>query len=475
MRTRPAALVVFGTSAAVLVVEIAAGRLLAPYVGVSLETFTGIIGVVLAGIAIGAAVGGRAADRVDPSRLLGPSIVVGGALVWLAVPIVQALGPNLGSGPAAIVLLSTSAFFAPAAVLSAATPIVVKLRLASLERTGSVVGGLSAAGTVGAIAGTFLTGFVLVATFGTRSIMFGVGALLVVSGTALHWWLRRQLPSVTGVLVLALPALGVFAFQPACDYETRYACANVQLDTDDPTRRSLYLDGAHHARVDVDDPTYLPFRYIRLFADVSHALPRGPIEVLHLGGGGFSFPQYVHEVRPGSTNHVVEIDPGVVDIARDRLGLETGPDLTVAVEDARTALDDQPSEAYDLVVGDTFSGQSVPWHLTTVEVAEEVQRVLRPGGIYVMNVIDGAPNAFARAEIATLARVFDHVGAILRSRTGPDNAHNQVLVASDEPLPRLDIGAGDGRLVQGGALERYVDGADPLTDDFSPVDQIVDN
>ncbi len=44
-----AIVLVVGTSAAVLVFEILAGRLLAPYVGVSLETYTGIIGTVLAG------------------------------------------------------------------------------------------------------------------------------------------------------------------------------------------------------------------------------------------------------------------------------------------------------------------------------------------------------------------------------------------------------------------------------------------
>src|SRR5262245_21287588 len=67
-----AAAIVFGTSAAVLVLEILAGRLLAPHVGVTLETYTGIIGTVLAGIALGTWLGGRLADATDPRRLPGP-------------------------------------------------------------------------------------------------------------------------------------------------------------------------------------------------------------------------------------------------------------------------------------------------------------------------------------------------------------------------------------------------------------------
>ena len=113
MRRAPALAVVFASSAAVLVVEIVANRLMAPYVGVSLETFTGIIGVVLAGIATGATVGGRLADRHDPRRLLPAALGLGGLLVWVAVPIVRALGPSLTHGPVAIVLLATAGYFAP--------------------------------------------------------------------------------------------------------------------------------------------------------------------------------------------------------------------------------------------------------------------------------------------------------------------------------------------------------------------------
>src|SRR5687767_12119741 len=147
---------VFFASAAVLVLEILAGRLLAPYVGVTLETYSGIIGVVLAGIALGTWLGGMAADRVDPNRLLGPLLVWGGGLALLSVPAISWLGPaSVNGGPEQIVTLAAVGFFGPAAVLSAIAPTVVKLQLADLHVTGSVVGRLSALGTAGAIAGTF--------------------------------------------------------------------------------------------------------------------------------------------------------------------------------------------------------------------------------------------------------------------------------------------------------------------------------
>ena len=88
---------VFYTSGAVLVLEILALRLLAPYVGVTLETYTATLATVLAGISVGTWVGGYAADRVDPRRLVGPLLVAGGVLSLLSVPLVRALGSGGGS------------------------------------------------------------------------------------------------------------------------------------------------------------------------------------------------------------------------------------------------------------------------------------------------------------------------------------------------------------------------------------------
>ena len=134
-----ARLLVFTTSAAILVLEILAGRLLAPYLGVTIETFTGIIGTVLAGIAVGAWLGGRAADRFEPTRLLGPLLVAGGGLAMIAPSVVVAVGGTVTSvGPTEIVAMAGLAFLAPAAALSAVSPIVVKIRLNSLDRTGTV-------------------------------------------------------------------------------------------------------------------------------------------------------------------------------------------------------------------------------------------------------------------------------------------------------------------------------------------------
>jgi MFS family permease len=477
---------VFVSSAAVLVLEILAGRLLAPYVGVTLETFTGIIGTVLAGIAIGTWAGGRLADRIEPRRLLGPLLAVGGGLAIAGVPLVRVVGgasDARGHDPLLTVALAMLGFLAPAAVLSAVAPTVVKLQLHDLRTTGTVVGRLSAVGTAGALFGTFITGFVLVSAVPTQAAIVGVGSALVALGVVLWLTLWRREPGVMAAgCVVALFAVS-FATEvdDPCHAETTYFCARVEVDPARPSARVLRLDNLRHSYVDLTDPRHLEFRYTRLFADVIDTVTAGEgdaaLDALHIGGGGFTMPRWLATTRPGSRSIVLELDPGIVELARERLGLVTGPDLDVRVGDARLRLRGVPEGSFDLAVGDAFGGLSVPWHLTTREFVDDVHRRLREGGTYLLNLIDHGRLSFVRAEVATLATVFDSVTVILPP--GPVTAGGNVVVAATDAVLDVDrlqqaVAARGERVLSGDALDAFVDGADVLTDDHAPVDQLLE-
>lgn len=487
-----AAAVVFLASAAVLVTEILAGRLLAPFVGVTLETYTAVIGVVLAGIALGSFLGGRLADRVPPARLLGPELVLGGALICVTVPVVTYTGPGLagsgvlGRGGLLTVVLTMLGFLAPATVLSAVTPTIVKLQLGSLAETGSVVGRLSAVGTAGALVGTFVTGFVLVAAFPTRPVLLAVGAGLVALGLGLQAYLKPPEPtSVASFAVVGLLGAGLTWATPAlCKEESAYFCIQVR-ELPPCDGKTLYLDTLRHSCVYPDDPLRLDFTYAQTVSDVIAALPRSrptdPVDTLHIGGGGFSLPRYVEAARPGSRNLVLELDPALVRIARDELGLQTSKDLRVEVGDARTRLGDEADDTYDLVIGDAFGGLAVPWHLTTRELLTDVRRVLRPDGVYALNMIDNGDLGFARAEATTLADVFAHVAVLAPpDRLAGEAGGNFVMVASDAPLPleqilarNADRGDDEAAISKGDGLAAFVGDAEVLTDDHAPVDQLL--
>ncbi|MFJ3327360.1 fused MFS/spermidine synthase [Streptomyces griseus] len=484
---RAAAVLVFGSSAAVLVVEIVALRLLAPYLGLTLETSTMVIGIALTAIALGSWLGGRIADQVDPHRLIGPALGVSGVVVALT-PLL--LRTTAEWSPALLLLVASATLLVPGALLSAVTPFVTKLRLTSLAETGTVVGRLSGVGTFGAIVGTVLTGFVLVSRLPVSTILIGLGTLLVLGAAVVGRQARRWRRTTAVALATVVAGSLATAFAPGgCDAETRYHCARVVADPDRNSGRTLVLDGLNHSYVDVEDPAHLKFAYVRALASVvDTAFPEGePLTAHHIGGGGLTFPRYLAAARPGTRSLVSEIDGGVVRIDHERFGL--GPSATtgidVRVEDGRLGLRRLAAGSRDLIVGDAFGGVSVPWHLTTAQALGDVRRALDEDGLYVANLIDHGALAFARAEVATLASVFPHVALMGKPAdigldpTASTIGGNLVVVASGRPVDTaavqeaLDARDVGWRITTGDALAAWTGNARVLTDDYAPVDQLL--
>ncbi len=492
----------FVTSAAVLVIEIVAARLLAPYVGVTLETYTAIIATVLAGISGGAWLGGRLADRVAPLRALPPVLIVGGLLTLLSLPIVRIMGGRLGTTtPLSVTTLTAAAFLAPAIVLSMVTPLLIKQSVVTLETTGRTVGSLSALSTAGALAGSITTGFVLVPRFRSRVILGIVGALIIVLGVLVWAAVSSKLGKGTstgvdgdGARKLGSVALGLSVsigggaatafsdWRDPCTMESSYFCASV-IEQPGSSRKDLILDDVFHSEVDLEDPMYLGFDYIRAFNVAIDAWKPEPaaIRALHIGGGGFTMPRELKATRPGSNSLVLEIDPKLVKFDQQQLGLELASDLRTQDGDGRMGLRQQKSNSYDLILGDAFGGQAVPWHLTTIEVARDIKRVLTSDGLYVLNIIDSPPSKFARAEIATVKAVFNYVALLSYPEAIQGNVGaNFIVVASSAPLPLAKIKsalAGQPDLnmisVEGPALSAFVGKARVLTDELAPVAQLI--
>jgi hypothetical protein len=397
-----------------------------------------------------------------------------------------------GGAAPAVLLLAAMAVFLPAFLLSGITPLVVKLQLGDLRKTGQVVGRLSSFGTLGAITATLGTGFIFVAAMPSSWIILTLAVLLAAAGIGLGWWLRRSNPGLTqpgrprtraALATIGLVGAGLGALAPTpCDVETAYHCARVDEDPSRAGGRTLILNSARHSYVDLNDPQHLEFAYVQWLGAVSDTIrpPVTPISALHLGGGGFTVPEYVAVTRPGSDQLVLELDGGLVDLDRRQLGLQTGPGLRVQVGDARVGLAGQRAGGYDLVVGDAFGHLVVPWHLATREMAADIARVLKPDGVYAQNVIDYPPDRFIKAELATVADVFPHVALIappdaLAGETGS----NFVIVASRSPLrldplrAALDLVTEPVTLLSGPELTDFVGGARVLTDDYAPVDQLL--
>jgi hypothetical protein len=275
--------------------------------------------------------------------------------------------------------------------------------------------------------------------------------------------------------------------------------AELLADADRPRAWTLQVDGIPQSHVDLDDPEYLEFEYMRRLGHlVDLAAPAGePLRVLHLGGGGLTLARYVAATRPGSRQLAVDSDAALVDLVRrllplDQPGRRTAAGRTAAgragagragagragaarirvrVGDARAVLAEVRAASFDVVIADLFAGARTPAHVTTVEFAADAAAALSPAGIFAANLGDGPPLAHARARVATVRAVFPHAcliadpGVMRGRRFG-----NLVLAASREELPRGALAgraAGDpfpGRVLGGAELDRFAAGARPVVD-----------
>jgi spermidine synthase len=252
----------------------------------------------------------------------------------------------------------------------------------------------------------------------------------------------------------------------------------------------LFVNGVPQSGVDLADPGYLEFEYIRRIGHAADlAFPAGqPLRVLHLGGGALTLPRYLAHTRPGSRQLVAELDDALTDLVRGHLPLPAGHRIRVRAADARAVAESVRSASYDLVIADVFAGALTPGHLTTAEFAAATARALRPGGVYAVNVAAGLPSSGgapdgsavgsgahsldgARSAVATVRSVYKETcviaeASVLRGR----RRGNLVILASDQPLPEAALGraaAGDpfpARVVAGEDLRRFAAGAPVVTD-----------
>lgn len=486
-----------------MIIELVAGRIMAPIIGVSLYTWTSIIGVVLAGISLGNFLGGKLADRFGSRRTLFVLLTLSGlaalSVLYTATVFNGMQLPTSLPLLVRIVAVTAAIFFLPSFVLGTISPLLVKLTLRDLSHSGDVVGKIYAVSTAGSILGTFATGFFLISLFGTRTIMLGVGLTSFVLAFVFgDWsWIRQRKSAAAMLLFLLAAGAGAVwllnhgSLKSDCLMETNYYCIKVNSETrDNEHLQLLVLDHLVHSYNSIENPQRLTYGYEYTFAAFAEYMarrrPDGRLRVLFIGGGGYTFPRYLQSRYPGTISDVIEIDPEVTRVAIQMLGLEPRDDIRSINLDARLAVAQMPEDqVYDLIIGDAFHGVSVPYHLTTSEFNEQLRAHLAVDGFYILNLIDGRKAEFARSEAATLSQTFAYTAVMpvieeYREQVSnlwvvvgsPTAIERQAYFDAASATPRADIAD---HLWDGPKLAEFLAGgrAVVLTDEYAPVDNLL--
>jgi len=435
-------------AAASLVVEIVAGRMLAPYVGMSLYTWTSIIAVVLAGFSAGHWVGGRLAGlpparalRANGWALLAAALTTGGALFLLrgvAGPVITTFGHPV----AAIVVLTALVFFLPSFFAGIPAPILSHVAvLRHPDRAGRALGAMFAAGAWGAILGTLAAGFVFISWLGSTGTL--VVVTVVYAGLALHsfWaaqgagrWLVQGGVAALVPLVLA----GATLSRPdPCTVESNYFCIRVVDQSATGPERLMVLDHLVHGMSAGDDPRAMLTVHAMMLDGLARLRmqDRAAWSAFLIGGGNYALPRAwaAHEGSVDVT--VAEMDPQVTRIAAEYFWFDRDT-ATVVHADARRVLT-LSDTTYDIVIGDAFTDIAVPEHLITREFFGLVKDRLNPGGAYIMNVIDHMDRLEALASVVATAQAeFDVVEVWADPLHDPSEDRRVfIMVASDAPTP----------------------------------------
>jgi hypothetical protein len=446
-------------SAVGLTYEIAAGRVLAPYFGTSLLTWTTVIATVLAGFSLGSALGGFIAERA-------PSIAVAQVrTALLGTAVLMALSPTIlglihGSGArgtAGMMVAVVLTFFPASVLITLPSPFLAKCAIdARPGREGSSLGIVLAAGSLGAILGAILAGFLTLPLIGSTATFAGCGAITLVC----LWFIRRSgsgsdgkgdrssgPPSTAIAGAFAFIGFAGIAGAPACQYESGLSCLHIERQAGEIR---LFSDRTLQAAEPASQPddVALSLPYVQwIWGRLDRDLGPAP-SILFVGGGGYTLPTTLLAQRPAARAVAVEIDPLVTQVVRQHMPRasamirDTGFDgdgtgegrLGIVHADARVYIN-ETDRRFDAAVMDAFSSSSVPAHLVTRETYERLHAIV-DGPVYV-NLIDTPDGPLARGVHTIMSSIYPNVQAV----TGPVNAlgrANVLLAASREPLPALD-------------------------------------
>jgi spermidine synthase len=473
--TKPDA-AVFVSGVTSMGLEILAGRIVEPQFGSSIYTWGSIITVFLAALSLGYWQGGKRAGTASNRRmawlLLGTAgyvaVVIYASDQLLLSASAIALPPRFASLPAVLVL-----FGPPTYLLGFISP--YSAELSRKEGTGEASGHVYALGTVGSIVGAGATTYFLIPALGIDLIGLLFGFLLVGTAIALVVPTLPPKPAVAGVAVaLALvvaAGVGPVAFDHRGDVVHQTQTAYQELEVvDDGDIRTLYLDGARHSAMDLEEPDRHVFEYTRYF-HLPMLMVDDPDEVedvLFIGGGGYTGPKDFERTYDVDVD-VAELDPEVTQAAKEYFRLEESENLTAYTEDGRRFLRNT-DETYDLIVLDAYQKDQVPIHLTQLEFMELVEDRLDDDGVFLANVISapsGTGSQFYRAQYKTIDRAFASTYSFRTSSW--DSVQNIEVVATkdDTAFTEADLAARNERRDLGIDLRDEVDAYmdEPKTDD----------
>lgn len=168
-------------------IEMATSRLMTPYFGSSLYTWTSLIGAIMLCLSVGYSLGGYLADKYESKKLL-YTLILGAGIYFSFMPFgapyfLRSILSWITTHPLSIFFISfiTTLLLLgiPFILVGIVTPYIIRLNAYQKERLGRTTGKIAAYATLGSIIGTFIPVFLAIPFYGTKRTILYFGLLLV--------------------------------------------------------------------------------------------------------------------------------------------------------------------------------------------------------------------------------------------------------------------------------------------------------
>lgn len=447
-------LIAFVTGAIVMSFEMLGSRYLAPAFGAGIYTWASLISTVLGALCAGYFLGGHVADRYPSPRILGATVAIG-SIYMLLLPafsdeVVQFFAWQIDDIKWGSLAAAMAIMLFPVTFLGMYSPFAIRLLMESKANAGAVSGTVYGISTAGSILGTLVTTFFLIPLIGTRAITVSLGVLgllgcALLLGAASVSRRPLRLGVLAGLLASQIAALPPARAEDSFDPQIRKdmlarkdgRIAHLETVYNDIfvtkeanlLRLSFQWKGwrFYQSETNLADPDDLPMPYSRTMS-IAAIFPENIKRVLVLGLGAGSIPVYLQRFLPDAAIDAVELDPGVIDVARKYFGLRETGKFHVIAGDARMFLN-RHAEPYDLIFVDAFTGSYIPFHLMTKEFYQLLRSRLSPHGVAAFNFLPS--KEIFESNLRTVSLVFEHIDMF---DTGPRDAWESNVIV----LGRLD-------------------------------------
>jgi predicted membrane-bound spermidine synthase len=405
----------FGSGFALMAYELVGARLLFPYIGGSTYVWTSVLSVIIFALAIGYHYGGKIADRrnreVDIAWL---HLFAALAVVWtlfLTPPFLEVIH-GMSLDPRLAGIIASLFLFVPASVfLGMISPYLVKMSIHSLDTSGSSVAGLSSANAIGSILGTIIIGFVLFGYIGSRESLIILIILLIIMSWMSAPLIQTKKRLLCSIFIIFLGLIFLKTSTHIISIDT--ALAHYQITEgvyhEKDTRFLITGPYGSQSAIHKDNPNDILFWYAQeiIRAIESHEKKDN---ILILGGGGYTLSEYLARTYPKSIIDTVEIDPKLIEIAKEYFDYDELPNAHNITGDARHFMNHTDAQ-YDIVIVDVFSDTNIPFFMVTNEYGNAIKKLLKKDGIALVNVIgayEGACEPFFDAVRGSYQNYFQY-------------------------------------------------------------------